>query len=81
MGWNNQAVNLIVLTEESGAFSGLFAYSPAPGPGNLVFSLAISGGTDPYGNTYTPGLAIAAGAGGAVIQLRPDLQSILIYEG
>ena len=39
-------------------FSGLFIYSPAPGPGNLVASFAAAAGTDPYGNKYPADLTI-----------------------
>lgn len=36
---------------------GLFVYSPSPGPGNLIASVAASGGLDPYGNEYEAGFA------------------------
>jgi hypothetical protein len=39
-------------------FSGLFIYSPAPGPGTLVASFAAAAGTDPYGNKYPADLTI-----------------------
>jgi hypothetical protein len=55
-GWSNQVTNLIVLVEQVSGYSGLFGYSPAPGPGNLVFSLTAAPGTDPYGNAYFNGL-------------------------
>lgn len=58
MPWTNQAVTLIVLEEEATGFSGLFGYSPAPGTGNLIFSIAAAAGTDPYGNTYPAGLNV-----------------------
>lgn len=54
--WSNQAVSLIVLIEEVSGFSGLFGYSPAPGPGNLIFSITANAGTDPYGNSYQQGV-------------------------
>lgn len=59
MPWNNQVFPLIVVVATPGAFSGLFIYSPAPGPGNLVASIAGSAGTDPYGNTYPAGANFA----------------------
>jgi hypothetical protein len=67
MGWSNQVVDLIVLVEESGGFSGIFGYSPSAGPGNLVFSLSVSGGYDPYGNEYQPGLVVGSSS---AIQLQ-----------
>jgi hypothetical protein len=54
--WTNQLVNLIVLAEESGGYSGFFGYSPAPGPGNLRISITAVAGTDPYGNAYLQGV-------------------------
>ncbi len=59
--WSDQAISLLVLDEETGGWSGIFGYSPAPGAGNLVFSLAAAAGTDPYGNTYPAGLSTTAG--------------------
>jgi|HubBroStandDraft_1064217.scaffolds.fasta_scaffold233627_2 hypothetical protein len=56
--WSNQLVNLIILAASSSGFSGFFAYSPAPGPGNLIASLTAAAGTDPYGNPYPAGLTI-----------------------
>ena len=79
MPWTNQQITLIILTEEVTGFSGLFAYSPAPGPGNLLFSLAAAAGTDPHGNAYPRGVNFYA-SGRPVIELRPDLSAILIYQ-
>jgi hypothetical protein len=64
VGWSNQAVTLIVLEEDAAGFSGLFAYSPTAGPGNLFFSVAANSGTDPYGNSYGAGLEIGDFTGG-----------------
>ena len=58
-GWNNQLVSLLIITA-TGGFSGFFVYSPAPGPGNLVFSIAGQAGTDPFGNAYPTGLTVGA---------------------
>lgn len=58
--WSNDGQNLIVLIEEITGYSGIFGYSPAPGAGNLVFSLAAAAGTDPYGNAYPQGLSIGS---------------------
>ena len=60
--WTNQAINLVILTEQTTGFSGLFGYSPTVGNGNLIFSVAASAGTDPYGNAYPQGLDITLGS-------------------
>jgi hypothetical protein len=71
--WSNQAIALIILTEEATGFSGLFGYSPTVGKDNLVFSVAAAGGTDPYGNVYYADVCTYAswsnGTAGAVSQL------------
>lgn len=61
MGWSNQSVSLIVLDEATSGYSGIFGYSPLPGEGTLIFSLAAKAGTDPYGNPYPAGLMTTAG--------------------
>lgn len=56
MGWTEQIPNLIVIVSQSGGYTGLFMYDPAPGTGNLLASIAApSVGTDPYGNDVTGG--------------------------
>lgn len=55
--WTNQIVSLIILSAALQGFSGLFAYSPAPGAGNLTASIAAAAGTDPYNDEYLAGLA------------------------
>lgn len=65
MPWSNQAVTLIVLFEEDTGFSGLFGYSPAPGNGNLIFSVAATSGTDPFSNSYQAGVVSYGSAGNA----------------
>ena len=59
--WSNQAVSLIILTEQTTGFSGLFGYSPTVGPGNLIFSVAAVAGVDPYGNSYPQGISSTVG--------------------
>lgn len=54
--WSNTETNLIILIEQVSGFSGLFGYSPAPGAGNLIFSITANAGTDPYGNKYVAGV-------------------------
>lgn len=53
--WSNQLVSLIIIAA-GGGFTGLFMYSPAPGPGNLVTSIAPQAGVDPFGNAYPAGI-------------------------
>lgn len=69
MGWNSQNItSLLIITAGSG-FTGLFIYSPTPGPGNLIGSIAAQGGIDPYGNSFTQGIweyGSGASAGAAV---------------
>ena len=76
--WTKQIVSLIILTEETGGFSGMFGYSPAPGAGNLIFSLSAVAGTDEYGNTYPQGLSVGAGAGPQIILMPIDNAAAVI---
>jgi hypothetical protein len=47
---------LVVISGSStNGSTGLFVYSPSPGAGNLVTSIAALAGTDPYGNAYLQG--------------------------
>lgn len=52
-----------------GPGSGLFVYSPAPGTGTLVASIAGQAGTDQYGNTYPAGITSELPATGVLAQL------------
>ena len=61
MAWNNQAVSLIILTEQTTGFSGMFGYSPAVGHGSLIFSVSADAGTDSYGNAYPQGISSSIG--------------------
>jgi hypothetical protein len=65
----------------SGAGDGLFVYDGTPGAGTLVVSIAAAAGSDQFGNSYSgPGISISApGTGNNEIQVRPDLNAILIY--
>lgn len=69
MGWNNQAITLIIIEEEITGFSGLFGYSPKLGHGNLIFSVAAASGTDPYGNNYDQGITVYTRNGGLLANL------------
>jgi hypothetical protein len=65
-----------------GSGDGVFVYDGIPGPGTLVVAIASMAGTDGFGNDYSgPGIAVsAAGAAGKnEIQIRPDLNAVLIY--
>lgn len=58
--------------------SGLFFYSGTPAFGNLIGSWASSAGTDQFGNVYDQGICLGL-TSNTEIQLRPDLDAILIY--
>lgn len=60
--WSNQLVQVIILSLPGG-FSGLFGYSPAPGPGNLVISITNQAGIDPFGNPYPAGVCVGPASG------------------
>jgi len=63
-----------------GSGDGLFIYNGTPGPGKLLLAAAAAAGTDAYGNAYSgPGIAISGPGGANEIQIRPDLNAILIY--
>lgn len=64
----------------NGAGDGVFVYDGTPGPGTLIVAIASAAGTDPYGNPYSgPGIAVSGPAGASIIQVRPDLNAVLIY--
>lgn len=86
MGWNSNVFPLLLVTSSTG-FTGLFAYSPGPGPGNLVASVTSHAGTDPFGNAYVAGVAsYAAGTpainadmtGGALQFNRPAINAAAV---
>jgi len=65
-----------------GPGAGTFIYDGAAAFGTLVVSIASAAGVDRYGNAYTgPGISVSAPGGGGPneIQIRPDLNAILIY--
>jgi hypothetical protein len=74
--WDNQLLDLLILAASAAGFSGVFVYSPAPGPGNLIASVAAQAGTDPYGNAYVGGITSYSGSStwaaltGAVLNLQ-----------
>lgn len=58
---------------------GIFFYSSIPAAGNMIGSWANAAGTDEFGNAYVKGIAIGV-VSNTEIQIRPDLDAILIYE-
>jgi hypothetical protein len=48
---------VVVSGSSANGSTGIFVYSPAPGPGNLVASVASLPGTDSYQNAYLAGVA------------------------
>jgi hypothetical protein len=60
--WNNQLVSLIIISA-GGGFTGFFMYSPVPGPGNLITSIAPVAGVDPFGNAYPAGVTVGEAPG------------------
>lgn len=87
--WTNQLVNLIILVAQQLGVSGFFVYSPTPGTGNLVLSIAAVAGTDEYHNPYPAGLAVGVDTGtqlnlvsvGGVGQLLFLLNNVLFGNG
>jgi len=65
--------NLVVIGTE-------LLYSPSPGPGNLVLSIANVGGEDGYGNFYPSGLQVTDGAGNG-IHLALNGQLVILGTG
>jgi hypothetical protein len=64
MGW--QTVNAVVLHAGNTIINpnGIFTYSPSPGAGNLIFSVAPAGTTaDSFGNAVVGGAAVAYATG------------------
>lgn len=61
--------------------AGFFLYQGTPGRGNLILAAASQAGTDQFGNAYSgPGIAVSnVGGGQNEIQVRPDLNAVLIY--
>lgn len=64
-----------------GPTGGLFIYDGPPAFGSLVLAATGAAGTDRYGNAYSgPGISInAPGTDNREIQIRPDLNAVLIY--
>lgn len=55
-----------------GANAEYLGYSGTPALGNLIFSVAPSNGTDPYGNAYKQGVAIYKGKATANLIVDPN---------
>lgn len=78
--WSNQLISLLLIAAASSGFSGLFVYSPAPGKGNLIASVAASPGTDPFGNPYQQGITSYAG-GGSIGVVSSSLEAGAVIVG
>jgi hypothetical protein len=74
MPWQNSVYSLLIVTS-TGGFAGLFTYSPAPGPGNLIASEAGHDGVDPFGNHYFEGKGTYDNASGLAMQLDGGVQN------
>lgn len=59
----------LVIIFGTGSGAGLFVYSPAPGAGNLIASIAAANGTDSFGNAYDAGIVSYTPSATAVAQL------------
>ncbi len=59
----------------SGANGGLFVYSPSPGAGNLIASIAAMAGTDQFGNSYVEGVATYVTIAGTIYALEVGSQT------
>lgn len=75
--WSNQLVSLLILSLPGG-FTGIFGYSPAPGPGNLVISITNQAGTDPYGNPYPAGIQVGA-ASSPQVEITPGNPAAITF--
>lgn len=75
--WTNQVVSLIILSAALEGFSGLFAYSPGPGAGNLTASIAAAAAKDPYNDQYLQGVA----AYGATFAAALSAGFVAFYSG
>lgn len=81
MGWQTSVIPLLiagntVVINSSGAFF----YNGVPALGNLLVSIAPTGGTDPYGNVYKSGFFVATGqfqAGNMIV----NSTGLFIYSG
>lgn len=60
MGWTSQVARQVIV-DGAGNDQGIFVYDGVPANGNLIVSIAAHTGSDQYGNTYPPGLFVAAG--------------------
>lgn len=60
----------LVVIFGTGKNMGLFVYSPTPGAGNLVASIAAAAGTDLYTNAYLPGVVSYSKFGPPVVAVQ-----------
>jgi len=78
MGWTSQIFNQLIIDAINQG--GLFVYNGTPAKGNLVGSWTAAAGADAYGNAYPLGLTIYGSNSSPVIEMRPDLEAILVYQ-
>jgi hypothetical protein len=55
-GFRGALANLVIIGGSGGR---LLVYDGIPAFGNLILAISATGGTDPYGNTYDPGIGLA----------------------
>lgn len=61
--------------------NGFFFYNGTPGAGNLAMAITNASGYDEFGNPYSgPGIALSWSGDDNEIQIRPDLNAILLYQ-
>lgn len=76
-GFNNGGTVVASKVIIFGTNGDLLVYQPVPGTGNLIASIAATGGTDPYGNTFLAGVVSYLNTGelaqldAGFLQLRP----------
>jgi hypothetical protein len=61
VGWTNTSIGEIIATKViiEGDNGELFVYQGPPTAGNLLLAISANGGTDPYGNVYSPVIDIS----------------------
>jgi len=74
----------LLIVSGSTGFTGAFFYSPNPGLGNLILSIATHSGVDPFGNAFNSDLTIY-GSGGSKLWLNisnfSGLPGLSFYSG
>jgi len=81
MGWENENVFPLLIITAGGGFTGLFVYSPGPGTGNLIASIAAQAGTDPYGNSFAAGETTYSNVGLPTFALSSQGATLQVFIG